>query len=293
MRGETTVGKIIAETTEAIWECLQPTYLPVPSLELWKNIAARYDLLWQLPHCLGSIDGKHIRIKKFNNTGSRNFNYKGFFSIQLLACADADGCFITVDIGDLGRNSDRGVFRLSRLGRWLEIGEMDVPQSEPLPHDNEGPNFPYYFCGDEAFPLKSYLLRPYPQKTLNDQKRIFNYRLSRGRKSVECAFGMMVSKFRVFETPIACSESTVISIVKCACALHNYIRKTEGKLYESQNMNSQDEINIPQHLKTTQHQQAVHNLSTTSSVREYLSSYFLRPEVSLPWQWKYAVEPNI
>lgn len=47
-------------------------------------------------------------------------------------------------------------------------------------------------------------------------------------------------------------------------------------------MNSQDEINIPQHLKTTQHQQAVHNLSTASSVREYLSSYFLRPEVSLP-----------
>lgn len=185
------------------------------------------------------------------------------------------------------------MFRLSRLGRWLEIGKMDVPQSEPLPHDNEGPNFPYYFCGDEAFPLKSYLLRPYPQKTLNDQKRIFNCRLSRGRKSVECAFGMMVSKFRVFETPIACSESTVISIVKCACALHNYIRKTEGKLYESQNMNSQDENNIPQHLKTTQHQQAVHNLSTASSVREYLSSYFLRPEVSLPWQWKYAVEPNI
>ncbi|XP_029343761.1 uncharacterized protein LOC115033804 [Acyrthosiphon pisum] len=109
MRGETTVGKIIAETTEAIWECLQPTYLPVPSLELWKNIAARYNLLWQLPHCLGSINGKHIRIKKFNNTGSRNFNYKGFFSIQLLACADADGCFITVDIGDLGRNSDGGV----------------------------------------------------------------------------------------------------------------------------------------------------------------------------------------
>jgi len=103
---------------------------------------------------------------------------------------------------------------------------------------------------------------------------------------------MMVSKFRVFETPIACSESTAISIVKCASALHNYIRKTDGKLYESKNINSQDEINILQNL--TQHQQAVHNnLSTTSSVREYVTSYFLRPEVSLPWQWKYAVGQNI
>jgi hypothetical protein len=34
---------------------------------------------------------------------------------------DADDCFITVDVGDLGRNSDGGVFRSSRLGRWLEI----------------------------------------------------------------------------------------------------------------------------------------------------------------------------
>lgn len=103
---------------------------------------------------------------------------------------------------------------------------------------------------------------------------------------------MMVSKFRVFETPIACSEPTVISIVKCACVLHNYIRKTEGMLYESQNIESENDTNIPKHLIRPD-QLAVQSLSTASSIRDYLTNYFLKPDVALPWQWKYAVDQNI
>jgi len=149
---------------------------------------------------LGSIDDKHIRIKKFGNTGSRNFNYKGYFSVQLMACADADGCLIR---RDLGRNSDGGVFRSSRLGRWLQADGLNLPPPEPLPLDENEHNFPYYFsAADEAFPLKTYIMRPYPRSSLTDKQRVFNFRLSLGRKTVECAFGMLTSKFRVFETPI-------------------------------------------------------------------------------------------
>lgn len=282
MRGERTVGVVIAETTEAIWSCLQPEYLPVPTIDMWKNLASRYEQLWSLPHCVGSIDGKHVRIKKFKKSGSRNFNYKGYFSVQLMACSDADGCFITVDVGDLGRNSDGGVFRSSRLGRWLQSGGLNLPQPSPLPRDENAQNFPYFFCGDEAFPLTTYILRPYPQRTLTDRRRIFNYRISLARKSVECAFGMLTSKFRVFETSIACSEATVISIIKCACVLHNYIRKTEGKMYKPRN--AADEVqNIPN--------QPLHplnrhiNLTTAASFREYLCEYFLKPGVAIPSQW--------
>lgn len=49
---------------------------------------------------------------------------------------------------------------------------------------------PYVFVGDEAFPLKPYLLRPYPGRAVDSQqKRIYNYRLSRARRVVENAFG--------------------------------------------------------------------------------------------------------
>jgi len=98
-----------------------------------------------LPHCLGSIDGNHIRIKKFGNTGSRNFNYKGYFYVQLMACADADGCFVTIDVGDLGRNSDGGVFRSSRLGRWLQADGLNLPLPEPLPLNRKRTQLPLLF----------------------------------------------------------------------------------------------------------------------------------------------------
>jgi hypothetical protein len=41
---------------------LQEEYMPVPNKEQWKSIADRYQELWNIPNCLGSIDGKHIML---------------------------------------------------------------------------------------------------------------------------------------------------------------------------------------------------------------------------------------
>lgn len=88
---------------------------------------------------------------------------------------------------------------------------------------NNENKFPFYFVSNEAFPLKKYLMRPYTKQSLDNKKRVFNYRLSRGRKSVECAFGMFVSNFRLFEGPISCKEEIINYINKVACILHNFI----------------------------------------------------------------------
>jgi hypothetical protein len=45
---------------------------------------------------------------------------------------------------------------------------------------------PFVFIGDEAFKLSEHLMKPYARRSLDDIKRIYNYRLSFGRQMVEC-----------------------------------------------------------------------------------------------------------
>lgn len=64
LRGEPTISKIIPETCQAIWDCLQPKVLPANySEEQWLEIAKDFKTLWQFDHCIGCVDGKHIRIQ--------------------------------------------------------------------------------------------------------------------------------------------------------------------------------------------------------------------------------------
>jgi len=208
-----------------------------------------------------------------------------------MASCDADGIFTTIDVGQAGRNADAGVFRACRLGRWLDINGLDIPTGIKLPHD-EGDiqMFPYYFVADEAFPLKSYLMRPYPRRVLNNKKRIFNYRLSRGRKTIECAFGMMASKFKVLSTPILCvNEETINSITRCVCVLHNFIRIREGRAYQPQYYNNKEtEINMNIGIELENENNNLPTRNSASGLRDYLSNYFVQPQSALPWQWNYC-----
>lgn len=285
-RGDSTVSRIIAETTAIIWDALKDVYMQTPDEIQWKMIAQRFDLLWNLPNCLGALDGKHIRIEKLPNSGSLNFNYKSYHSIVLMACSDADGLFTYIETGFAGRNSDGGIYRASTIKHFIEGGNLDIPAPLRLPNDDNNCEFPFYFVGDEAFPLTHYLLRPYPQRVLDNTKRIFNYRLSRGRKTVECAFGMMTEKFQVLSTAIKCHDHAKINnIVKSLCILHNYVRKREGIPYcaHKENSNNTHDVTIqPQQIQLNAH-------SSPNALRNYLANYFLKPQAALPWQNNYIV----
>ena len=78
---------------------------------------------------------------------------------------------------------------------------------------------------DVAFPLRTNLMKPYPFRNLSHDKRVFNYRLSRARRIVENAFGILAQRLRVFLSPIQVAPENVEKITLASCALHNYLRE--------------------------------------------------------------------
>ncbi|KAL1489909.1 hypothetical protein ABEB36_013835 [Hypothenemus hampei] len=145
-----------------------------------------------MPNCVGAVDGKHIDIQCPPDTGSMFFNYKKTFSIVLMGICDANYCFTHVDVGAHGSQSDGGIFENAAVGRALLFGQLILPEDKSLPKCDV--NFPFYFVGDAAFPLKRHIMRPYPGHLLNQRKRIYNYRLSRARRIIENSFGILVSR---------------------------------------------------------------------------------------------------
>ncbi|XP_026819265.1 putative nuclease HARBI1 [Rhopalosiphum maidis] len=141
---------------------------------------------------------ENILIQCSPNAGSEYYNYKGFHSIVLQAVVDANAKFIAIDIGDYGRNSDSGIFKKSNFEKLLKNNKLNIPQSKKIdPQIND--EFPFVFVVDEAYPLQTNLMRPFPRRNLTNEKRIFNYRLSRARRIVECVFGILVKRFNVLE----------------------------------------------------------------------------------------------
>lgn len=228
--GKKTVSRIIGETCIAIHSVLVGKYFNVPeSPEQWRKIANDFEELWNFPHVIGDIDGKHVRIQAPNKSGSLCHNYKDFFSTVILAVCDAKYNFIYADIGQYGSNNDCGVLANSGLAFALEENKWNVPEPERIDGIEEE-LIPYYLLGDEIFPLKQWLMRPYPG-TLREDVQIYNYCHSRSRLPIENSFGILVARFRIFHRPIIASEKNVRHYIFACMCLHNYLRQTENSLY--------------------------------------------------------------
>lgn len=89
------------------------------------------------------------------------------------------------------------------------------------------------FVGDEIFPLKSYLMRPYRTRELNTDYKIFNCRLSRARRTVKNALCILVSQFRIFKKLIITCIPTAVKIVKITCVLYNWLQTRSNLNYFS------------------------------------------------------------
>ncbi|XP_062335692.1 uncharacterized protein LOC134034966 isoform X2 [Osmerus eperlanus] len=273
--GRKTVADSVYMTCRAIVIKMMETQMPRPTGAAWREIAEGFWGRWQFPNCIGAIDGNHIVIQPPKKSCSQFFNYKKTFSIILMVLVDADSRFRMIQVGDFGRASDGGVFANSALGRGMNERSLNVPEDAPLPGYGQHGDVPFMMVGDAAFLLKRYLMRPYPGSNLSRPRNIFNYRLSRARMTVECAFGILAAKWRVFHTRICMLPCHVDTIVMAACVLHNYLLNPRDREPIESQRDGESSLESVRHMGGNRGpREALHT-------RELLCEFFNSPEGSV------------
>lgn len=251
--------------------CISFLQVP-PTPEEWLKVAKRFEENWQFPHCLGSLDGKHVVLQAPINSGSEYFNYKRSFSIVLLGLADSQYNFLFAEIGCHGRISDGGVFKNSTLYNILETDE-NKPPDVPLPGRNLP--VPYVIVADSAFELSKRLLKPFPGvPPVGSIKRKFNEQLSRARVVVENTFGILSSVFRVFRQPMLLQPNKAKHVTMTCILLHNFLKNssTSSQLYMPTNM---DEISLrDSHCLIPLRNVSRRPTVTASEIRDEFANYF-------------------
>lgn len=194
-----------------------------------------------------------------------------------MAGVNANYEFIWCEVGTNGRVSDGGVIKNTEFYNQLICEQLNIPPPEPVNGSLFG--LPYVFVGDEAFALRPDFMKPFNVKSLNDERRIFNYRLSRARRVVENAFGILANRFRILHTSINLALYKIEIVVLCCCVLHNFLRKN-CSTYLSDNEDSSTETTF-----TPLENNSISRNSSSEAklIREMYVRYF-NGEGAVPWQ---------
>ena len=175
--------------------------------------------------------------------------------------------FIYIDVGTNGRASDGGIFGECSLVRAIEHQDnpLGIPPSKPLP--GRTTDTPFVILGDDDFPLKSYVMKPYKKKTKEHKEKIYNYRQSRGRLVVENAFGITTTRFRILLKQIDLKLSKVETI--WCCCLHNMLTK-ESDYSTTDNIREKDKETLGEVTKISGNR----NSEEARNIRNEFAEYF-------------------
>ena len=128
-------------------------------------------------------------------------------------------------------------------------------------------------------------MRPFARHGLTKERHIFNYRLSRARRVVENAFGILANRWRLYNCHINLNPDNDTTVIKATVVLYN-IPTLPNDTVHTDVVDDRAEI----HDGAFQDLARQGNRPTTaaSDVRNYFTAYFNSDCGSVEWQNNYA-----
>lgn len=290
---KSTICVIVSETCKAIidalWDDEVKRHFP-RSKEDFKANMESFGEEWQFPYAFAATDGSHLPIKCPDGGAQamkQYFNFKGFYSIVLMALVDAKYRFIWASVGAPGNTHDSTLIQSTKLWSEIVAGKI-IPN---LVQEVESVEIPPLVLGDGAFPLRSWIMKPHGDAVLPEDKRYFNFRHSRARLVTEGAFGRLKSRFRVLHRKCE-SKKENVKLYGLACVvLHNICiergdlvpRKFDLTLDHASNKRlNPDEVRDILALRNTKQKNfEINKISSATKIRAALTSALWREKTDI------------
>ena len=232
--GTSTVSTIVNEVNEAIVSCMWEecvSSLMTSSSEDFQSKILDVEEQWQFPFTWAAIDGCHIPMKcpPGGNEASKQFhNFKNFYSVVSMSLVDAKYRIIWGSCGFPGNSHDSIILQSTTL--WADLkNDKLLP---PLMHTEQGILIPPLIIGDSVFPLEEWLMKPNTNAVLTEKQHNFDYRLSRARMVVECAYCQLKGRWRLI---MRNSEGGLFQtkMATLACMVLHYVCLMNGDIIPS------------------------------------------------------------
>ena len=164
-------------------------------------------------------------------------------------------------------DANNQIYNASQLSEVLRSGEINLPDDAPLPNDDR--RHPFYLLADDDFALKSNMMKPYSRRNLSLEEKIANYRISRGRRVVENAYGILVLRWQCLLFTMQQKPNVLQVMIKSTMVLHNLMRSrytvhhqilmdreddngqiTPGAWWQNANMHDMEQVRGPSRATT-------------------------------------------
>lgn len=220
--GESTVPPLVRRYCALMKELFGKQYLNrAPTAQERQSISSAMAKKG-FPGCIASWDCKHFEWRACpDRLAGQHLNKDGETSLVLEAICDHRKYFWQINFGDAGAMNDINILDKSSIVGGLISGDFSI-KTEPYNINGTVRDW-NYFLVDGIYPEWSIFVNTYSNPT-EQEKKTFAGAQERVRKDIECAFGILVSRFHVLKNALReWSSANLGELLHTCCIMHNMI----------------------------------------------------------------------